>query len=60
MFHWHLCDLQALTLDDNGISDWRSLRPLRHLTSLTCLSLSNNSLESIPAAELSEGMTLLS
>jgi len=46
-------------LDDNDISDWRSLRPLYTLSSLRCLSLSDNSIERIPAEELSPGTSSL-
>ena len=47
-------------LDDNTIADWRSLRPLHSLSSLTCLSLSDNRIEAIPAEELSQGMEVAS
>ena len=47
--------VQTLILDDNAISDWRSLRPLYHMSNLKCLSLSDNCIESVPAEELSEG-----
>ena len=48
--------VQTLVLDDNAISDWRSLRPLYHMSNLRCLSLSDNRINSVPADELSEGM----
>ena len=49
-------DVQTLVLDNNAISNWRSLRPLYHMANLKCLSLSDNCIKSIPAEELSEGM----
>ena len=50
-----ICCLQALVLDDNKIAEWRSLRPLHALSSLSCLSLSDNCIAAIPAEELSKG-----
>lgn len=51
--------LQALVLDDNNVTDWQCLRPLYSLSSLTCLSLSDNRIARIPVAELSQGTTKL-
>ena len=48
--------VQTLILDNNAISDWRSLRPLYHMSNLRCLSLSGNHIERVPAEELSKGM----